>query len=785
MTHFKTLLLTLTGVSMAQASLAQVQTPFQTQKMAHDLMRLNSSLLHGQQQKYTNVFGRISSRFEMPEVNSELVRRHEQKFAKESAYLNRTIKRSEPYLHHVATEVERRNMPGEIALLPFIESAFVIKAKSPVGASGLWQFMPATGKDYGLDQTYVYDGRHDVYASTDAALNYLEYLYGLFGDWSLALAAYNWGQGNVSRAIKRAESQGLLPVYENLNMPQETRNYAPKLLAWRNILHNPAAFGVQIPHINDEAYFQAIDINTPIETTVAARLAGISHDEFLRLNPGPNLPVFIPAENRKILLPTAAANQFMKNYQASKAEDLLSYQVYTPQYSEKADDVAASFGMSYQELRQLNGLKGNTLSSGLPVLVAKNRSPLQNTDASLQHAVLEMGANFLQQPAVTVRQADSLSKPQAQLAGALPIKMRGSHTPYGYATPAALAGAAMPISNQNFAASEIERPVSHIQVAQAESFTHTTPAVNTASLTPTVNLLQTPKARTSQQMATADPLSNLMNHRSNTRPTPAVQAVAKAPVATPSVAINTPVLQENMVLTQAPSTQNMVLEAANIPKLQDNMALTQAVNITENQASANQITDANTVATDIQAASIELTEVQTTPIAALQLDENHAANSVRLAIERENEREAREEARLAKLQAEAEKRERQLANANEHKVSSGETLYSIAKTYDMQVSELLAANGLESNTIKVGQTLKVGKAADKAIQLAQAKDSQAQKKQATKDQNTPKNVNYVVRKGDTLMSIAGKFNVQVNDLKKWNNTGSNLQPGQKLMLRQL
>lgn len=781
MTHFKTLLLTLTGVSIAQASLAQVPTPFQTQKMAHDLMRLNSSLLHGQQQKYTNVFGRIGSRFEMPEVNSELVRRHEQKFAQESAYLNRTIKRSEPYLHHVATEVERRNMPGEIALLPFIESAFVIKAKSPVGASGLWQFMPATGKDYGLDQTYVYDGRHDVYAATDAALNYLEYLYGLFGDWSLALAAYNWGQGNVTRAIKRAESQGLLPVYENLNMPQETRNYAPKLLAWRNILHNPAAFGVQIPHISDEAYFQAIDINTPIDTAIAARLAGISHDEFLRLNPGPNLPVFIPAENRKILLPTAAANQFMKNYRASKAEDLLSYQIYTPQYSEKADDVAASFGMTYQELRQINGLKGNTLSTGLPVLVTKNRLPLQNTDASLQHAALEMGANFLQQPTVTMRQADVLNKPQAQLAGAQPIKMRGSRTPYGYTTPAALAGVDMPIPSQNFAASEIERPVNHIQVAQTENFTRTTSAVNTASLTPAVNLLQTPQVRTSQQMVKADPLVNLMNHRSNTRPTPVVQAVAKAPVTAPNVTTNAPVLQENMALTQTPATQNIVLEPVAQAKLQDNIALTQTVNIVENPISVSHTVDTNTVAAaEIQAASIELAEVQTAPIQALQLDENHAANSVRLAIERENEREAREEARLAKLQAEAEKRERQIANANEHKVSSGETLYSIAKTYDMQVSELLAANGLENNTIKVGQTLKVGKSADKAIQLAKAKNNASNRAQAK-----TKNVNYVVRKGDTLVSIAGKFNVQVNDLKKWNNTGSNLQPGQKLMLRQL
>ena len=172
MTHFKTFLLALTSVSVSHAVIAQtVTTPFEAQKVAHDLMRLNSGLLFGQNQKFGDVFSRIGSRFEMTEVNPELVRQHERKFTRDSAYMNRTITRSQPYLHYVATEVERRNMPGEIALLPYIESAFVIKAKSPVGASGLWQFMPATGKQYGLEQNNVYDGRHDVYASTDAALN--------------------------------------------------------------------------------------------------------------------------------------------------------------------------------------------------------------------------------------------------------------------------------------------------------------------------------------------------------------------------------------------------------------------------------------------------------------------------------------------------------------------------------------------------------------------------------------------------------------------------------------
>ena len=192
-----------------------------------------------------SVWDNLRKNFRMQEVNSGLVRSHESKFAQNSAYFNRTIQRSTPYMYYITDEVKKRNMPAEVALLPFIESAYVTKARSHVGASGLWQFMPATGRHYGLEQTPLYDGRHDVYAATNAALNYLQYLYGLFGDWSLALAAYNWGEGNVTRAVNRAIAQGLPPTYENLKMPAETRNYVPKLLAVRNLVNNPGAFGLK------------------------------------------------------------------------------------------------------------------------------------------------------------------------------------------------------------------------------------------------------------------------------------------------------------------------------------------------------------------------------------------------------------------------------------------------------------------------------------------------------------------------------------------------------------
>ena len=185
MAKLKTIVLAVTGLSAFSATAGHAATPNQA-GMA--MMRLNASLLDQAATNFASgsLWNNLRRDFRMVEVNPELVRRHESNFVKGNAYFNRTIDRSKPYMFHIANEVKKRNMPSEIALLPFIESAYVTKARSHVGASGLWQFMPATGRHYGLEKTPLYDGRHDVAAATDAALNYLEYLHRLFGDWSLA-----------------------------------------------------------------------------------------------------------------------------------------------------------------------------------------------------------------------------------------------------------------------------------------------------------------------------------------------------------------------------------------------------------------------------------------------------------------------------------------------------------------------------------------------------------------------------------------------------------------------
>ncbi|HEX5286335.1 MAG TPA: transglycosylase SLT domain-containing protein, partial [Polaromonas sp.] len=204
------------------------------------------------------LWDRIRRGFAMPDLQNELVTDREQWYASRPDYMQRMTERSSKYLFHIVEELERRQMPTELALLPFIESAFNPQAVSSAKAAGMWQFMPATGKFFDLKQNMFRDDRRDVLASTRAALDYLQKLYGMFGDWHLALAAYNWGEGSVGRAIAKNQKAGLGTSYTDLNMPAETRLYVPKLQAVKNIVANPQAFSTELPLIENHPYFQQV-----------------------------------------------------------------------------------------------------------------------------------------------------------------------------------------------------------------------------------------------------------------------------------------------------------------------------------------------------------------------------------------------------------------------------------------------------------------------------------------------------------------------------------------------
>ncbi|MBB3118419.1 transglycosylase SLT domain-containing protein [Pseudoduganella violacea] len=321
-----------------------------------------------------DVWGRIRSGYAIPDVDNSLVTRHVNWYSTRPDYIDRTTRRASLYLYHVVSELEKRGMPTELALLPFIESAFNPQALSTANAAGMWQFVPGTGRDFNLKQNAFKDERRSVLASTDAALTYLQRLYDMFGDWQLALAAYNWGEGSVQKAIKRNQAAGKPTDFESLAelMPAETRNYVPKLQAVKNIVANPAQYGLTLPMIQNQPYFTAIDKTSDIDLALAAQLAELSIDEFKALNPQFNRPVITGGEQTQILLPKENAEKFHLNL-AQWGRALSSWTTHKiTNARERIESLASRFGTTPEVIRQANNIPQKTLlKAGSTILVPK------------------------------------------------------------------------------------------------------------------------------------------------------------------------------------------------------------------------------------------------------------------------------------------------------------------------------------------------------------------------------------------------------------------------------
>ncbi|MFM6986942.1 MAG: transglycosylase SLT domain-containing protein [Hydrogenophaga sp.] len=345
-----------------------------------------------------DIWERIRRGFAMPDLDSELVRDREQWYATRPDYLQRMTARSERYLFHIVEEIERRNMPMELALLPFIESAFNPQAVSSARAAGMWQFMPATGQSFDLKQNVFRDDRRDVLASTRAALDYLQQLYERFGDWHLALAAYNWGQGNVGRAISRNQKAGLPSGYPDLSMPQETRYYVPKLQAVKNIVARPEAFGAQLPAIGNRPFFDTITLTRDVDVALIARLAGISEKDFRALNPSIKQPVVMASGTPNILLPWDIAADFQRRLDAHNGP-LASWTAWIVPQTMGIAEAARRAGMSESQLREVNNIPPRMLvRAGSSLLVPRS----QHRDADVPEHVADNGQLSLQ-PEVVLR----------------------------------------------------------------------------------------------------------------------------------------------------------------------------------------------------------------------------------------------------------------------------------------------------------------------------------------------------------------------------------------------
>lgn len=307
-----------------------------------------------------DLWQRIRQGFAMPDLDNELVREKTAYYAARPDYLQRVFERSRIYLYHIVEELEKRGLPTELALLPMVESAFNPLAYSRAHASGLWQFIPGTGRRFELQQNWWYDGRRDIVDSTAAALDYLTALYELHGDWHLALASYNWGEGAVARAIARNRAAGRPTDYDSLSMPAETRHYIPKLQALKNILVDPAPLGITIDPIPNQPYFSLYTKLRDIDVQLAAKLAEMPVEQFMALNPGFSRPLIRAALTPRIVLPADKVDVFHDNLARHDAGSLVSWKTYHPRRGESFESIAKKFGMTMGQLKEVNGIAPRT-----------------------------------------------------------------------------------------------------------------------------------------------------------------------------------------------------------------------------------------------------------------------------------------------------------------------------------------------------------------------------------------------------------------------------------------
>ncbi|NWG39040.1 MAG: LysM peptidoglycan-binding domain-containing protein [Hydrogenophilaceae bacterium] len=361
----------------------------ETDNLAYFSLKYANPYENHQARETSNLWDRLRAGLKLDELNSPLVQVHVDWYAKRPDYLSRMLNRSSRYLFHIVEEVEKRGMPMEIALLPMVESGFNPQAYSRSHAAGIWQFIPSTGKHYGLNQNHWYDGRRDVTAATQAALDYLQKLFLDFGSWELALAAYNCGEGCVSRAIQNNAAKGLPTDYLSLSLPTETRHYVPKLMAFKKLVLEPESFGVELNDIPNEPYFTQVSLNAgAIDVLSAARLAGLSVEEFLSLNPAFPRKVIKAGSDVSVLVPVTHAEIFQTNLEKGEWD---SWQPVTAKKGMTPAEIAQQLGTTTANITEHNHLhlKNGRLVKDQVILAPVNGTDIPDLSAASWHEAEE------------------------------------------------------------------------------------------------------------------------------------------------------------------------------------------------------------------------------------------------------------------------------------------------------------------------------------------------------------------------------------------------------------
>lgn len=341
-----------------------------------------------------NFWNHMHADFQLPNAaNEPAVQEQIRWYANHQQYLNRVVNRAAPYLYYILQRVQERDLPAELVLLPIMESAYNPFANSYRGAAGLWQLMTPTAYGFGVKQDWWYDGRRDIYASTNAALDYLTYLQSYFGgDWLLAIAAYDAGEGGIQGAVKRNEREGRDTDFWSLQLPMETRTYVPRLLALATIISNPGKYGITLPAISDQPYLQQVDIGTPINLSQAAQLANMSLAELKQFNPGYSHAMTDPNGPYKLLLPIDHIPTFKQNLAQMPGLARTTYASYRVQHGDSLVKIAKQYHTSVLALRQENHLKSSHTPIGKTIMVptgtvtvkphiTDDNTPIMNVDS--------------------------------------------------------------------------------------------------------------------------------------------------------------------------------------------------------------------------------------------------------------------------------------------------------------------------------------------------------------------------------------------------------------------
>ena len=367
-----------------------------------------------QGQPYANVWERVVDRFALPECSDREVNlQWAQWYADRPEYMARIFKRAEPWIHYIADELERRNMPGELALLPIVESAYDPFAYSSGRALGTWQFIAETGKRYGLKQNWWYDGRRDVWSSTQAALEYLSYMNEMFdGDWLLALAGYNTGENRVARLVKHNRTAGRPADYWNLSLPRETRGYVPKLMGLTCLFKYPERYDFKMAVTPDEPVIAAVDIGLQADLVLVSQMSQTSVDVLFTLNPGFSRWATSPEGPFRVVLPLENAALLENRLKTIDPGSLMRWDQVVVERGDTLSDLASRHHVPIDILKSSNNLKSNTIQPGQKLLLPRDEQLLidpQYAAAAAQLQELQSGLIAADRITHAVRSGENLS----------------------------------------------------------------------------------------------------------------------------------------------------------------------------------------------------------------------------------------------------------------------------------------------------------------------------------------------------------------------------------------